>query len=141
MFGKVSASVALLGVGIEAVADYQKTAFKQNYPGEPCCVGLWAVTQHPNYAGDLMVWYGLLGLAGPVLIGAPGPPWQAAVLRVMAGGTGPVFLTALFMGQATGTVGDALEKAEAKWGSLPSWKKYRLETPLLFPVPSLLGRA
>lgn len=29
--------------------------------------GLWAVSRHPNYLGELIVWWALLGVAVPAL--------------------------------------------------------------------------
>ena len=45
----------LVGVVFEATADQQKLTFKNNPEnrGKWCNVGLWKVTRHPNYFGEV----------------------------------------------------------------------------------------
>jgi steroid 5-alpha reductase family enzyme len=53
--------VWLLGVLFESVGDSQLRKFKSdpNNQGKVMDQGLWALTRHPNYFGDSMVWWGL----------------------------------------------------------------------------------
>jgi steroid 5-alpha reductase family enzyme len=57
----LGAGVAMLGLGIEAVADAQLTRFR-NDPGSAGKVmdrGLWRYSRHPNYFGETLVMWGL----------------------------------------------------------------------------------
>ena len=96
-----------LGLATEVMADFQKFFFKRNHKGF-CDVGLWSVSQHPNWFGNLCLWSGItlynapglspvklaLAAVSPVFLGrclAPGPrdrrrPWasQARTARTRA---------------------------------------------------------
>lgn len=63
--GWVFAVVALAGVMIEAAADSQLAAFKASpeNAGKTLTSGLWALSRHPNYVGEIMFWAGFAALA------------------------------------------------------------------------------
>jgi steroid 5-alpha reductase family enzyme len=54
-------SIALFGIVYESVADYQLMLFKSNIKnrGKLLQSGLWKFSRHPNYFGELLVWWGL----------------------------------------------------------------------------------
>ena len=54
-------AVWLVGVTFEAVGDWQLKAFKSDPANRGVVMdrGLWAWTRHPNYFGDVAVWWGL----------------------------------------------------------------------------------
>lgn len=54
-------SVFLLGFVIESLADAQMMAFKANpqNKGKLIRTGLWKGSRHPNYFGEMLVWWGL----------------------------------------------------------------------------------
>ncbi|XP_062027675.1 uncharacterized protein LOC133743676 isoform X3 [Rosa rugosa] len=61
-----------IGFLVEATADQQKLVFK-NSPqnrGKWCNVGLWKYTRHPNYFGEIFLWWGVFVASTPVLDGA-----------------------------------------------------------------------
>ena len=68
------AAIWLVGIGIEAAADYQKSQFKADPANEGKFIdtGLWALSRHPNYFGEMMLWCGVFVVAAGVLRG-----WQA----------------------------------------------------------------
>lgn len=61
------AGLALFAIGLffEAVGDWQLARFKADPAnrGRVMDRGLWRYTRHPNYFGDMLVWWGLFGLA------------------------------------------------------------------------------
>ncbi|CAN5664716.1 DUF1295 domain-containing protein [soil metagenome] len=58
---QVAESIALFGLIIEAIADYQKHKFKKEpaNKGRICDVGLWSKSRHPNYFGEMAFWIGI----------------------------------------------------------------------------------
>lgn len=76
----IGTGVFFSGLIFEAVADAQLLAFrKTKNPGEILQTGLWRFSRHPNYFGEITLWWGLglialsvpggwIGLLGPVTI-------------------------------------------------------------------------
>jgi steroid 5-alpha reductase family enzyme len=57
----LGASLWLVGLLWESVADAQKSRFKA-IPGNEhrlCQVGLWRLSRHPNYFGEALLWWGI----------------------------------------------------------------------------------
>jgi steroid 5-alpha reductase family enzyme len=118
------AGLWLVGLVVEAVADAQKSAFKSKDEnrGRFIASGLWRYSRHPNYFGELLVWWGLFAYAVPCLHG----PAFAVV-------AGPVFLTVLLL-FVSGI--PLLEKsADEKHGTDPAYHAYKRRTSILVPLP------
>ncbi len=45
-------------LGMEALADQQKSAFKVRFPGQFCNAGLYRWVRCPNYLGEILFWVG-----------------------------------------------------------------------------------
>ena len=119
--GLVGAVTWAVGFSIEVVADRQKRRFREDpeNAGRFIQGGLWAWSRHPNYFGEIMLWFGVAILALPELSG-----WQYVTL------VSPVFVYLLL----TRVSGIPLleERAEKKWGHDPEYRAYRDRTPVLF---------
>ena len=74
------------GFTLETVADYQLSKFKSDSQnaGKTMNQGLWAWSRHPNYFGEMVIWWGF-GFCGFAVSGA----WWAFV--------GPALLTFLLL--------------------------------------------
>ncbi|MFU8890599.1 MAG: DUF1295 domain-containing protein [Anaerosomatales bacterium] len=110
------------GFSIEVVADYQKSRFRAQPANEGAFIssGLWALSRHPNYFGEIVLWTGVALIALPVLRG-----WQLATL------VSPVFVY-LLLTRVSGI--PLLErKAEEKWGGHEEYEDYKRRTPVLVP--------
>lgn len=68
----VGAVIFLLGLLYETVADYQKFIFKTSPLNKDkwCDVGLWKVSRHPNYLGEICVWWGVFIVSSTILVAA-----------------------------------------------------------------------
>ncbi len=113
-----------LGLVIETVADFQKYRFKMNpkNKGSFMSSGIWKYSRHPNYFGEMLVWW---GIALPGILLFEGFAWLYFL--------GPVFITLLLL-FVSGI--PLLEKsAEAKWGKDEAYIRYRRTTSLLMPLP------
>ena len=117
-------AVYAVGMLIESVSDYQKFIFKKQpeNKGKWMEDGLWHWSRHPNYFGEMLVWWGLFAVALPYLTG----------LEILAL-IGPVFITFLLL-FVSGI--PLLEKsADKKYGTNPDYLVYRNSTSLLIPLP------
>ena len=117
-------AVWLAGLAIETVADAQKSAFKakDENRGRFISSGLWRYSRHPNYFGEILVWWGLFAYAVPFLHG-----WAWTVV------IGPVFITLLLL-FVSGI--PLLERsADEKHGDDPAYREYKRRTSILVPLP------
>ena len=118
------ALIWLLGLLVEAVADAQKAAFraKEENRGRFVASGLWRYSRHPNYFGEMLVWWGLFIYAVPVLHGAA----FAVVI-------GPVFITLLLL--LVSGIPPLERSADEKYGSDMAYREYKRRTSILVPLP------
>ena len=113
----------LEGFIIEVVADYQKSKFKSKEENQYKFInqGLWSLSRHPNYFGEITLWLGIAIIAFPVLEG-----WQLVTL------ISPVFVYIL-LSKISGIA--MLEpRADKKWGEDPKYQLYKETTPALIPM-------
>jgi steroid 5-alpha reductase family enzyme len=71
LIARIGIGLATIGIIFETVGDYQLAKFKGNpmNKGRILDTGLWRFTRHPNYFGDLCVWWGLFLIAAETPIG------------------------------------------------------------------------
>ena len=109
----------LVGIVFETVADIQLTRFRKDPStrGTVLNTGLWRYSRHPNYFGELCVWWGLFLIACD-------NPW--GILTII----GPILYSYLIVnvtGQAT------LDKKLAR--ERPGYKEYMQSTSGMIPMP------
>lgn len=124
----VAAAFFAIGFLIETVADAQKFRFKSaaENKGRFIAAGLWKWSRHPNYFGEMLLWW---AIAFPGIFLFRG----AALLYFL----GPLFIT-LLISFVSGI--PLLEKsAQAKWGEDESYRRYKKNTSLLIPLPPKRG--
>jgi steroid 5-alpha reductase family enzyme len=122
----VGAAIWLVGLVVEAVADAQKSAFraKEENRGQFIASGLWRYSRHPNYFGELLVWWGLFVFAVPVLHGTA----FAVVI-------GPIFITVLLL--FVSGIPLVERSADEKYGT--AYREYKRRTSILVPLPPQEG--
>lgn len=122
----IGSLIWIFGFGFEVIADRQKREFRKKAEHKDRFIqsGLWSLSRHPNYFGEIVLWLGIAIIAFPVLQG-----WQYVGLL------SPVFVTLLL----TTVSGIPLleERADEKWGGQEDYERYKAETPVL--VPSFFG--
>lgn len=106
------------GVGFffEAVGDYQLLKFKKNPEnrGRIMKSGLWRYTRHPNYFGEVTLWWGIFLVA----LSVPG-----GIFTVIS----PLVITFLLL-RVSG-----VPMLEAKYADDPDFRQYKKETSAFFP--------
>lgn len=112
-----------VGLLIESIADYQKWTWKQSNPGKFCRTGLWSISQHPNFAGNILIWTGI------AIMNVPSLSWQLVPIACLS----PLILWNFFLGQAQGSITSGVELAMEKYGDDPGYSDYIGNVPLLFP--------
>jgi steroid 5-alpha reductase family enzyme len=118
----IGAAMWTLGFVIEVIADRQKTIFRKDPANAEKFIssGLWSISRHPNYFGEIILWIGIAVIALPVLEG-----WQWVTL------VSPVFVSFLLL-KVSGV--PMLENnAESRWGNDPEFRQYKAKTPTLIP--------
>lgn len=112
------------GFVIEAVADAQKFAAKNQPGGESRWMdtGLWRFSRHPNYFGEILVWWGVFVFVAKDLVRLQ---WLTIV--------GPIAITYLLL-RVTGI--PTLEASAAKkWGTNAEYQAYVRRTSRLILWP------
>jgi hypothetical protein len=154
---KLGLTLAVTGLLTETLADYQKWKHKQReQEGEqqsnsivpasspsPIRSGLWSLSQHPNWFGNLMLWTGLCIVNAPALIEPNLFPSRATLMtrlwswrRVGLAALSPLFMGYTFWGQATGRLLPDGHQATLKrygYGVDQSYTDYIDSTPLIVP--------
>ena len=112
----------LLGFGFEVIADRQKKYFSEQPKNEGRFItqGLWSVSRHPTYFGEIILWAGIAIISLPFLSG-----WQYVTL------VSPVFVF-LLLTRISG-LPFLEDKAEKKWGEDKDYIEYKKRTPILVP--------
>jgi len=114
----LGASVWLVGFVFEVVGDLQLARFKNN-PGRRArfiTSGLWKYTRHPNYFGEVTLWWGVWLIACSV----PGG-WRTVF--------GPGTITVLIL------LVSGIPLLEKKYEGNTEFKEYQRRTSAFFPLP------
>jgi steroid 5-alpha reductase family enzyme len=121
MVDSVAIALWVLGFMIEIIADRQKRQFRKTHGSSKfITTGLWALSRHPNYFGEIMLWSGIALLAAPAL-----QDWQYLTL------VSPLFVYVLLT-RISGVV--LLEyKSDRRWGEDAAYLEYKARTPQLLP--------
>lgn len=120
----IGTALVLCGLAIETIADLQKSTFKANPNNKGMWVnqGLWKYARHPNYFGEMLVWWGVFIIVIPTL---DGPTW----LTICS----PLYISFLLL-FVTG-IPTVSKIHEQKYGANPKYQEYKRNTRLLIPLP------
>ena len=114
----IGSLVWLVGLLIEGVADFQLGHFLRTRTAEQKVMntGLWRWSRHPNYFGEIVVWWGVGLIASSAPYG-----WLAWL--------GPVVLTYLIVFVS------GLPPQEKRKKNNPAYQEYARHTSILVPLP------
>jgi len=112
----------IIGFSIEVIADNQKTAFRSipENSNKFITTGLWSVSRHPNYFGEVVLWMGIAIMSLPYLEGLQ--YWT--LISPIFSFTLIYFVSGVRMLEA---------RANVKWGENTEYQKYVEKTPVFFP--------
>ena len=112
----IGLGIWLIGMLFESIADHQLAAFKKNpeNKGKLLQSGLWAYSRHPNYFGEVLLWWGIwiITLNNP-------EGWWTII--------GPLTITFLIL-KVSG-----IPLLEEKMVNHPDFEAYRKRVPMFLP--------
>lgn len=114
----------LVGLLIETVADWQKFVFKNNPQNKDRWVnlGLWKYSRHPNYFGEMSLWWGIFIFSIPFI---QGPAWLTVI--------GPVFISFILI--FISGIPPLEKRYNQKYANNFQYQQYKKKTSLLIPLP------
>ncbi|GBG74967.1 hypothetical protein CBR_g19480 [Chara braunii] len=119
-----------VGLAIEAISDQQKLSFKSDPDTRSrwCAVGLWRYSRHPNYFGEILLWWGVFLASTPVL-------QKDQFVAVF----GPLFVTVILLFVSGIPMLEA--SSDSKHGRNTEYLEYKRKTsPLILMPTSIYGR-
>ncbi len=119
IYDLIGSLVWIIGFAFEVVGDYQLAKFKMNpdNKGKIMSSGLWKYTRHPNYFGEVLLWWGIFIISIPSTYSVYGL-------------IGPVTISILIMFVS------GVPMLEEKYKGNPEFEAYKKKTSKFFPLPS-----
>lgn len=116
------------GFLFEVIADYQKSQFKANPDNKNKFIdsGLWSISRHPNYFGEIILW---LGITLSAFSGT-----QSYFVFIT-----PVFVALLLI--FVSGIPMLEQKADERYGHDEKYQQYKKSTPTLIPFIGLRGNS
>ena len=113
--------IFIFGFIIEVIADHQKTVFRRDVNNKDKFIskGLWSYSRHPNYLGEILLWFGVAIMSFSSL-------QDLQYLTLIS----PIFVYILLV--YISGVRILENQGDKKWGHLNSYKEYLKNTPRLF---------
>jgi len=104
---------------IQLIADQQMCDFKERTKGQKKCIeeGLWKYSRHPNYFGEIMVWYGVYIM------------YFGTVLKIDILFIAPILMNALFLFISIPMMERKILRTR------PEYKDYQNRVSMLVPLP------
>jgi len=107
--------VCVVAVVLQLVADWQMQKFRKSKVGGFIRVGLWKYSRHPNYLGEILMWWGV----GIIFVVHCPNQWYLLL--------GALLNTLLFAFVS-------IPMAEQKQAKKPNFVEYKNQTRLLLPI-------
>ena len=117
----IGIAVSAFGIGLETIADQQKSEQKAKRPDMVATEKLYKIVRCPNYFGEILFWPGVTISALDILKGAG--QWSTVVIAYI------LIVFIMFNGA------QRLEKRQmARNGNNPEYKAYADKTPIIIPL-------
>lgn len=117
----IGVGISLLGLAFEVIGDEQLRQHIQKKTRSLLQSGLWSITRHPNYFGEILIWNGLY-IAGFSLLFTNSVPLVYYLILVLS----PVVMSAVLIKISTPLLEQNMEK-------YAGWAEYAQRVPMIFP--------
>ena len=107
--------VCISAATLQLISDTQAHRFRKKHRGEVCTIGLWKRSRHPNYLGEILMWW---GVALAVLCAKP-EAWYLAC--------GAAANTVLFLAVS-------IPLADGRQSKKEGFEEYKAQTRALLPL-------
>ena len=120
----VGVVIWLIGITIETISDWQKFQFKNNPKNKGKWIesGIWRYSRHPNYFGEMTLWWGIFIFS---------VPFQSSLSWLTI--AGPIFITYILL-FASG-IPTLEKKYDVRYKDNKGYQDYKKRTSLLVPLP------
>lgn len=115
-FGLVFFILSIGAAVLQGIADYEMHVFRKQKTGKFIRIGLWKYSRHPNYLGEILMWWGI-GIYCVINLG--GYIWLLA---------GALLNTLMFFFIS-------IPLGDGRQAKKPGFEEYRKETFALLPIP------
>ncbi|WP_423188359.1 DUF1295 domain-containing protein [Alkalibacterium sp. f15] len=113
--------IALVGLIFEVVGDEQLRQHISKKTGKLLQSGLWSVTRHPNYFGEILIWIGLYASGITLFFTGSVNPIYYILLAIS-----PILMSTVLIKISTPLLEKNMEKYD-------EWEEYTQRVPMLFP--------
>lgn len=114
-------SLAILGLFFEVVGDEQLRQHIAKKTRTLLQSGLWSITRHPNYLGEILIWNGLY-VSGLSMLLNQAIAWPYYLVMILS----PLVMSVVLIKISTPLLEKNMEKYEG-------WNEYTQRVPMIFP--------
>ncbi len=113
--------IALVGLFFEVIGDEQLRQHISKGTRTLLQSGLWSITRHPNYFGEILIWTGLYATGITLFFTGSVSPVYYIILVIS-----PILMTTVLLKVSTPLLEKNMEKYEG-------WEEYTKRVPMIFP--------
>ncbi len=113
--------VSLVGLFFEVVGDMQLKQHVEEGSGTLLESGLWSLTRHPNYFGEVLIWFGLYATGITLFFTNAVNPFYYIALIIS-----PILMSGVLLKISTPLLEDNMKKYDG-------WEDYTKRVPMIFP--------
>ena len=113
--GVIFFAVSIMAAILQGTADIQMHSFRKHRTGNFIRIGLWKYSRHPNYLGEILMWWGI-ALA-----------FVCAVLNMWYLAAGALINTIMFLSFS-------IPVADKRQSKKDGFEEYKKQTRILLPI-------